>query len=165
MERTLHTVYLGFGANLGDRQTTLRSARDLLAPNVELIACSSLYETPPWGLPDQPPFFNAVCEVHTQLSPFELLTYLKRLEQQLGRVASVRWGPRAIDIDILFFDDLVLHSETLVLPHPQLHLRAFVLVPLAELAPQLSHPILAKTAQQLAASARATDVKLVAKHW
>jgi 7,8-dihydro-6-hydroxymethylpterin-pyrophosphokinase len=95
----------------------------------------------------------------------ELLTYLKRLEQQLGRVASVRWGPRAIDIDILFFDDLVLHSETLVLPHPQLHLRAFVLVPLAELAPQLSHPILAKTAQQLAASARATDVKLVAKHW
>lgn len=165
MERRPHTVYLGLGANLGDRQTTLRSAYQLLPPQVEIVACSSLYETPPWGLQEQPPFLNAVCKARTALSPAELLSYVKELEQQLGRVASVRWGPRAIDIDILFFDDLVLHSESLIIPHPQLQHRAFVLVPLAELAPQFVHPTIGHTIQQLADAVQPADVKLVAKDW
>jgi 2-amino-4-hydroxy-6-hydroxymethyldihydropteridine diphosphokinase len=165
MERNTHTVYLGLGANLGDRHEALRSARDMLGPKVELTACSSLYETPPWGLHAQPTFLNAVCATRTQLSPFELLSYVKDLERQLGRVASVRWGPRAIDIDILLFDDLVLHSKSLIIPHPHLHHRAFVLVPLAELAPQLLHPTIGQTIQQLVDTDRSADIKLVAQNW
>ncbi len=165
MQNVLHTVYLGFGANLGQREKTLRNARDLLLPAVEVVASSSLYETPPWGVHEQPAFLNAVCEARTDLAPAALLVHVKELERQLGRVASVRWGPRAIDIDILLFDNLVLHSEQLTIPHPHLHQRGFVLVPLAELAPRLQHPVLAQTMEQLVAALQDTDIKLVVKHW
>lgn len=152
-KRETHLIYLGFGANLGDREATLRAARSGLAPEVELTRCSSLYRTPPWGELDQPPFLNAVCEARTALSPHELLAKVKRLERALGRVDSRRWGPRAIDVDVLLYADATLRSPDLVIPHPYLHQRAFVLLPLSELAPQLRHPVLGATIAELAAAA------------
>ena len=160
MAVNIHHVYLGLGANLGDRQQTLCAARDRLSTVMDVVRCSSLYETQPWGVTDQPPFLNAVCYGRTALAPDDLLAALKVLEQQLGRVASTRWGPRAIDLDILFFDDLVLTSPNLTIPHPLLHQRPFVLIPLNELAPQLRHPVLG---QSISALTQACDTKHVQK--
>ena len=147
-----HRVYLGLGANLGDREAALRAARDGLGPDVEIVRCSSIYETPPWGELEQPAFLNAVCEARTALAPRALLDRVKRLESALGRVATRRWGPRVIDIDILLYNQLELHSPELVIPHLYLHQRAFVLLPLRELAPALRHPVLGSTVAELAAA-------------
>lgn len=144
-----HTVYLALGSNLGDRLANLEAALAALPPTVHLVAASSVYETPPWGYLDQPAFLNQVVKVETDLPPGELLTYLKALEVQLGRVDSVRYGPRVIDLDILFYDDLVLEIPGLNIPHPRLHERAFVLVPLADLAPDLYHPVQGATVTEL----------------
>lgn len=156
-----HTVYLGFGANLGDREATLRAARAGLAPEVRIRRCSGLYQTQPWGEFEQPEFLNAVCEAHTTLSPHALLGHIKRLERELGRVAGRRWGPRAIDIDILLYDSLELHSPDLVIPHLHLAERAFVLLPLLELAPTLWHPLLGATVAELAASVDGAGIQRV----
>ncbi len=128
------TIYLALGSNLGDRPANLEAALAAMPAGVKVLARSPVYETPPWGLTDQPDFLNMVVKGETRLSPLRLLTGLKRLEKNLGRLPSVRYGPRLIDIDILFYDDLVLHTPELTLPHPHLHERAFVLVPLADLA-------------------------------
>jgi 2-amino-4-hydroxy-6-hydroxymethyldihydropteridine diphosphokinase len=144
-----HDLYLAFGANLGDRAVTMRAARERLAPAVEVVRSSSLYETPPWGVLDQPPFLNATCHARTTLSPHALLAYLKTIERALGRETTMRWGPRAIDLDILFFDDLILNTPTLRIPHPLLHERAFVLIPLHEISPTLQHPVLGTTVAAL----------------
>ncbi len=135
-------VYLGLGSNLGSRCANLRAGVMALLPAVTVLTQSSMYETPPWGVTDQPPFLNMVLRGETGLPPHDLLHILKQIERQLGRVPSMRYGPRLIDIDILFYDDLVLASPELTIPHPLLHERAFVLVPLAEIAPDLVHPIL-----------------------
>jgi 2-amino-4-hydroxy-6-hydroxymethyldihydropteridine diphosphokinase len=131
----VNRAYIGLGANLGDAAGTLVAARARLAQLGELAASSSIYRTPAWGVTDQPDFVNAVVALDTTLAPAELLAALKSIEQELGRVATFRWGPRAIDLDILTYDDVRLDTPALSLPHPRLHERAFVLVPLAEIAP------------------------------
>ncbi len=137
------TTYLALGTNLGDRLANLRTAIDSLAPKLRVTRTSTIYETPPWGYADQPSFLNMVIEAETSLKPRALLRYLKEKEDELGRVKNFRNGPRKIDLDILFYDDLILEEENLVIPHPRLHERAFVLVPLADIAPDFIHPLLA----------------------
>ncbi len=136
------TVFLSLGTNLGDRQANLEAALAALPPQVRLLERSSVYETAPWGVTDQPDFLNMVVCGKTTLPPVRLLAYLKRLEQDLGRVPSIRYGPRLIDIDILFYGSQMLDTPELIIPHPRLPERAFVLVPLAEIAPELIHPVL-----------------------
>jgi 2-amino-4-hydroxy-6-hydroxymethyldihydropteridine diphosphokinase len=132
-------AFLGLGSNLGDRAGYLRSATSRLAalPGTALVAASGIYETPPWGLTEQPAFLNQVLRIETTLEPLPLLRAALAVESELGRVRDVRWGPRAIDIDILSYDDLRSDDPDLVLPHPRLFERAFVLVPLHEIAPDL----------------------------
>lgn len=144
-----HTVYLALGANLGDRLANLEQARRCLSEQVSLQACSQVYETPPWGFLDQPVFLNQVVKGQTDLTPDDLLYFIKRLETELGRLPSVRNGPRLIDIDILFYDDLVVDTPALAIPHPRIPIRAFVLVPLADIAPGLRHPLTGKTVLEM----------------
>jgi 2-amino-4-hydroxy-6-hydroxymethyldihydropteridine diphosphokinase len=144
-----HLVYLGLGTNLGDRPANLAAARAGLAPDVSILKASPIYESPPWGYLNQPAFLNQVLLVETLLTPVDLLAYLKDLEVRLGRLPSVRYGPRQIDIDILFYDQLILEIAGLSIPHPQLAVRAFVLAPLADLAPDLVHPVLKVTIREL----------------
>jgi len=145
----LHIVYLALGTNLGNRAANLKAARDALSPQMSIKAKSHVYETPPWGYADQPAFLNQVLKVETYLEPEALLKHLKRLEVALGRVQSFQNGPRLIDFDILFYDDLVIDTPELVIPHPRLHERNFVLVPLNEIAPELVHPEFMKTVREL----------------
>ncbi len=153
-------VYLGLGSNLGDRAGFLRRARESLAPEVDLLRASHIYETPPWGYTDQPAFLNQVVEVHTDLEPEDLLVKLKDIESELGRVKNFRYGPRCIDLDILFYGSRVYESERLTIPHTSLAERAFVLVPLNELAPDFIHPLLNRTISELLATLNDHEVKL-----
>ena len=156
----MHTVYIALGTNLADRRANLQAAMDALPPTVKVLQASSLYQTAPWGLADQPAFLNMVLRGETRLSPAQLLNFLKRLEVKLGRLPSVRWGPRLIDMDILFYDDRVIHTPRLAIPHPRLHERGFVLVPLADIAPDFVHPVLKKTIRDLMASVDREGVSL-----
>ena len=135
-----HVVYLALGSNLGNRAANLKEAIAALPPQMEVKAKSKVYETPPWGYTEQEKFLNQVLMVRTYLKPEQLLKHLKRLEVALGRVASFRNGPRLIDIDILFYDDLVFESQELVIPHPHMHKRGFVLLPMMDIAPDFVHP-------------------------
>ena len=146
-----HIVYLALGSNLGDRLANLKQAIVALPPQMEVSAKSSVYETPPWGYEDQPKFLNQVIKAKTYLDPEPLLKHLKRLEIALGRKESFPNGPRLIDMDILFYDDLVLNTAALVIPHPRLHERGFVLLPLTDINPELVHPVNKKNVREMAA--------------
>jgi 2-amino-4-hydroxy-6-hydroxymethyldihydropteridine diphosphokinase len=145
----MHTVFLGLGTNVGDRAANLEAARLALEPGVHIQEASSIYETTPWGYIDQPDFLNQVLIGETSLEPADLLVFIKKLEREVGRRPTFRNGPRIIDVDILFIDDLVLSLPGLELPHPRIEERAFVLVPLAELAPGLLHPTLRRSISEL----------------
>ena len=134
------TVYLALGANLGDRRAAIVAALAQLAPAVQVERVSSLYETEPAYLLDQPRFLNAALRGRTTLAPLALLALLKQIERDLGRHAGVRYGPRTIDLDILVYGDQVLAGASLTIPHPRMAERPFVLVPLAEIAPDLVPP-------------------------
>jgi 2-amino-4-hydroxy-6-hydroxymethyldihydropteridine diphosphokinase len=148
-EQHPHLIYLGMGTNRGDRLANLAATIEALPPQVQVVRQSPVYQTPPWGYTDQPDFLNLVVEAQTALPPKELIAYLKDLELKVGRTASFRWGPREIDIDILFYNQLVYAEDGLEIPHPRLHDRAFVLVPLADLTPELIHPKLNSSVSEL----------------
>ncbi|MEW5869652.1 MAG: 2-amino-4-hydroxy-6-hydroxymethyldihydropteridine diphosphokinase [Chloroflexota bacterium] len=153
-----HVVYLALGTNLGERLANLQAALESMQPGAQVLAVSPVYETPPWGVLDQPVFLNQAARVTTDLAPLELMDFLKRLEVKLGRKPGLRYGPRKIDLDILFYDDLVLDTPRLVIPHPRLAERAFVLAPLADLAPDFRHPVLGKTVAELLAAVDVSGV-------
>jgi len=145
----MHTVYLGLGSNLGDRAANLRRAVKALTPKATVLAQSAAYETPPWGVTNQPAFLNMAVKAATELRPMELRDYVKGIEVALGRERSYHWGPRVIDLDILFYDDLIVNEPELVIPHPRLHERGFVLVPLESIASELVHPVLGRSIGEL----------------
>jgi 2-amino-4-hydroxy-6-hydroxymethyldihydropteridine diphosphokinase len=157
----MQTVYLALGTNLGNRLANLKAAREALTPQMNIKAKSPIYETPPWGYTEQEKFLNQVLKVETYLEPEALLKHLKRLEVALGRVPSFENGPRLIDLDILFYDELVIHTPELVVPHPRLHERAFVLVPLNDIAPDLVHPEFKKTVQELLAEHDTSGIQII----
>src|SRR5688500_864361 len=144
-----HIVYLALGSNLGNRLANLKHAEAALSTQMELKEKSHVYETPPWGYKDQPKFLNQVIKVRTYLEPEQLFKHIKRLEVTLGRRASFQNGPRLIDIDILFYDDLVLNTPSLVIPHPRLHERGFVLLPLMDIDSGLVHPVNKKSVREM----------------
>lgn len=158
-----YAVYLGLGANLGDRPHALNAAAAAVAalPGVSVVEASRVYETAPVGPEEQPPFLNAALSIETSLSPPELLARLKEIELALGRQHRERWGPREIDIDILLYDGLVHDDGSLRVPHPDMHLRRFVLVPLRDIAPDLVHPANGMRVEEMAEAVREQErVKL-----
>ena len=154
-----HIIYLALGSNMDDRLANLKQAISSLPPQMEVKAKSRVYETPPWGYEDQPMFLNQVLKAKTYLEPEPLLRHIKRLEVALGRKASFRNGPRLIDIDILFYDDLVLETPELILPHPRLHERGFVLLPMMDIAPDLVHPVKNKSIREMVAFCDVGNIK------
>ena len=142
-------VYLSLGSNVGDRELQLRDALRRLAVNGRVVAVSSFYETEPVEFTDQAWFLNCVVALETTETPEQLMMALLQIEQQMGRRRIQKKGPRAIDIDILLFDEAILDSPALTIPHPAMHQRRFVLEPLAEIAPEVRHPVLKKTVREL----------------
>ena len=149
----MHLVYIGFGSNIGDRLAHIQNAIRALSETegITLEKISSVYKTDPVGYEAQAQFLNGAAAIQTNLPPLSLLHTLKNIETAIGRQHRIRWGPREIDLDILIYGDRCLQTEKLVIPHPEMHLRRFVLAPLAEIAPDVVHPVLKETIQTLLA--------------
>ena len=146
----MNTAYLLIGGNLGDRQFYLQKARELVQQFCgNIVHYSAIYETAAWGVTDQPSFYNQALALETNLEPEKLMLELLRIEEYMGRKRTIKMGPRVIDLDILLIDDRILNSSLLTLPHPSLSIRRFALLPLAEIAPNLLHPISGKIIAQL----------------
>ncbi|MDP2277276.1 MAG: 2-amino-4-hydroxy-6-hydroxymethyldihydropteridine diphosphokinase [Nitrospirota bacterium] len=145
-------AYISIGSNLGDREENCRQAIKLIEKNgIAVRKQSRMYETEPWGIKDQPKFINMAIEVETDKEPEELLRILKEIEKEIGRTETVKWGPRIVDLDILFYDDLILKIPSIEIPHPLLHEREFVLKSLCEIAPDKKHPVTGTTVKEMAA--------------
>ncbi|MBF0317965.1 MAG: 2-amino-4-hydroxy-6-hydroxymethyldihydropteridine diphosphokinase [Nitrospirae bacterium] len=152
-------VYIGIGSNLSDRHGNCLRAVELLQEGAIVVtARSGMHQTAAWGDMSQPDFINMCVEVETDLSPTELLNALKAIETHMGRTPTRRWGPRVIDLDILLYGGLVVQEEGLTIPHPHMHQRGFVLLPLQEIAPGVVHPILNKSIEELAAGVSETGI-------
>jgi deoxyguanosine kinase len=145
------TAYIGLGSNIGDRISYLKKALNLISklPKTKITKISSLYETEPYGRKNQPWFINLVIEISTELNPMELFKRCKIIETKIGRIARERWAEREIDIDILLYDEISISTPELQIPHPDLHNRRFVLIPLSEIAPEAFHPIFQKSVSEL----------------
>jgi 2-amino-4-hydroxy-6-hydroxymethyldihydropteridine diphosphokinase len=150
-------VYLGLGSNLGDRQTNIEKALKLLNDTLQIELVSSIYETEPVGYEEQPMFLNAVCRGQTEIGPLQLLSLVKGIEASLGRVSSFPNAPRTIDIDIIFYGNMNIQTQELTIPHPRLEERAFVLIPLLDIAPDLLHPVSGASIKDLAASVQGSE--------
>ncbi|MFO7964682.1 MAG: 2-amino-4-hydroxy-6-hydroxymethyldihydropteridine diphosphokinase [Desulfobacterales bacterium] len=148
---SLHTVYIGVGSNMGNKLENCRNGISALtASHTVLMACSFFYRTEPVDFTDQDWFVNAVIQVGTDLDPMELLQMMHHIQQEAGQIEKkVRFGPRMLDLDILFFDDLIMNTSSLVIPHPRLHKRRFVLQPLCDINPSLVHPVIKKRVKNL----------------
>jgi 2-amino-4-hydroxy-6-hydroxymethyldihydropteridine diphosphokinase len=147
----MNHIYLSLGTNMGDRSANLQQALQALSRHITITAVSKVYETEPWGVTDQPAFLNMCIAGKTALAPYELLDFCKAVEVEVGRQPTYKWGPRVIDIDILFYDDLIIKDDNLSIPHPFIDERTFVLAPLADIAPDYQHPKThASVAQMLA---------------
>ena len=159
----MNEVWLLLGSNLGDRIRNLQESVELINEKAgAVLQLSSVYETKAWGLKDQPDFLNMVIRIETSLLPEKLLTQIQEIENEIGRIKNVKWGPREIDIDILYFEDLVFNSEELKIPHPGIPNRRFTLVPLLELSPKLIHPKLnLNTDEMLLRSTDESEVNLL----
>ena len=158
----MKTVYLGLGSNVGDREATLRSAIERLsAPDLRVLRVSPVYETEPVDFREQRWFLNLVLEAETDLFPMQLLWRASKIERELGRTRSVAKGPRTIDIDILLYGKAVVRSEALEIPHPRMVDRRFVLAPLADLAPDLRHPVTHRSVRQMLEAAPQQTVRRV----
>jgi 2-amino-4-hydroxy-6-hydroxymethyldihydropteridine diphosphokinase len=153
-------VYIALGSNLDDRLANLEAALQAMPPLLTVLERSPFYQTKPWGYIHQPDYLNMVVHARTNLAPRELLEFLKKLEIRLGRKPTFRYGPRVIDLDILFYDHMVIDESDLVIPHPRLAGRAFVLVPLADIAPNLRHPVLGETVSEMLKALDPSGVEL-----
>ena len=151
--------YLILGSNLGDPESSLQTALEKINSELgRVVRTSSVYVTEPWGLKDQPPFYNQVVEVKTELNAYETLEKLLEIETSMGRIRGKKWAERIIDIDILYFDDQIINHDNLSIPHPGIPDRRFVLVPLCELIPEMVHPVLKVTNADLLGSTSDTLV-------
>ena len=156
----MSTVAISLGSNLGDRLQLLRKAVcSLESRGFEILALSDVFETPPWGVKDQPRFLNACILTKTDLSPEDVLAEVKAIEENLGRTRTGRWGPRLIDLDIIFYDNLTLKTPDLTIPHQEMAGRAFVLLPLAQVAPYWRHPATGHTAEEMARALPAEETE------
>ena len=163
--RKTETVFIALGTNVGDCAANLQTAKALLRRKVAILQASSVYRTPPWGYTQQPDFLNQVIEVSTWLQPRALLRFLKRIEKKMGREKLILNGPRVIDLDIIFYGSRVLTSLDLQIPHPRMVGRAFVLVPLNEIAPDVIHPGLGISVQEMLTTVNTTGVILLGPFW
>lgn len=146
----INTAFLLTGGNKGNRLQQLNTAKKYIEELCGIVvSVSSVYETAAWGLTDQPSFYNQALQLQTNMGAQELMTTLLHIEEKMGRVRTVKMGPRIIDIDILFFNDNIIETENLTVPHPWLHKRRFALMPLAEIAPHLIHPIFKKNIEDI----------------
>jgi len=152
-------VAISLGSNLGNRLSSLRKAILLLKKEgFNITKTSDVFETPPFGVSNQPRFLNACLLIDTETNPADLLEKLKKIENEVGRVRRFRWGPREIDLDVIFYDEKVIDGPSLKVPHPHMHERPFVLIPLKQISPQWVHPILKKTVEQMAEDLPECDI-------
>ena len=142
-------IILALGSNIGDRKKNLKKALNILEKNISICKISRIYVSKAVGYTNQPDFYNMVISGNTKLDPFELLNFVKNVEKQVGRVYRFHWGPREIDIDIIFYEDEIIKTENLIVPHPLMHKRDFVLKPLMEIEPHIKHPVLNKNVKEL----------------
>ena len=150
-------VYLSLGSNLGDRRANLKKALSLLGDSVDIASVSSVYDTEPVGVGEQPRFLNLVCRVNTNIGSLQLLSFIKGIEAEMGRDLKLKNAPRVVDIDIIFHGDTIMESQELTIPHPRMRERAFVLIPFAEIAPEIVHPVSGERIDDLASRVEGRD--------